>query len=265
MKSYLAVCAAVLMSVVALHPAQAETDPFPGVDYQAEIPGTRISSPPGYTQSQWEATDSYLSFSCPAHSGRAVSVDVSNKIRSNYCIKQWRPQAVIDAWQSYYDSLASAQELAYQRSLAWNTANPGQQKCFQWGPITDPAGGESSGGVCANPVAAGSESSFTVGREDPGVFEDSATVSRVASFLSSLKSLPVTTTKKKLSLPKLKRAKKLGLRLRSSSLTPAICEVSESKIMLRAAGPCKIRLAVRDQAGSKLVSRLELISLGSNN
>jgi len=41
-------------------------------------------------------------------------------------------------------------------SQAWNAANPGKQKCIQWGPIVHTNGiSTASGGVCANPVAPG--------------------------------------------------------------------------------------------------------------
>jgi len=41
-------------------------------------------------------------------------------------------------------------------SQAWNAANPGKQKCVQWGPIVHANGvSTASGGVCANPVDPG--------------------------------------------------------------------------------------------------------------
>ena len=139
----------------------AETDPFPGIANGSEIPGTRIQSTPGVTQSQWESTDTYKNWSCPANSGRAMGVDLnftttnSDDYWFNYCVKQWQPQSEIDAWAKYRSDLAAAQSSAEAQSRAWNAANPGKQKCVQWGPITDPNGGTSSGGVCANPVEPG--------------------------------------------------------------------------------------------------------------
>ena len=70
-------------------------DPFPGVANGAEIPGTRISSAPGQSQSDWESTSTYLNWSCPAYSGRAVGVDLNftptstDDVRYNYCVKQF--------------------------------------------------------------------------------------------------------------------------------------------------------------------------------
>jgi hypothetical protein len=47
-------------------------------------------------------------------------------------------------------------------SQAWNAANPGKQKCIQWGPIVHANGvSTASGGVCANPVAPGADASVT--------------------------------------------------------------------------------------------------------
>ena len=47
-------------------------------------------------------------------------------------------------------------------SQAWNAANPGKQKCIQWGPIVHSNGiSTASGGVCANPVAPGAGTTVT--------------------------------------------------------------------------------------------------------
>lgn len=47
----------------------------------------------------------------------------------------------------------AAQSAAESASRAWNLANPGLQKCVQWGPIIHANGvSTSSGGVCANPI-----------------------------------------------------------------------------------------------------------------
>jgi hypothetical protein len=138
-------------------PAHAETDPFPGVEHMGEIPGTRISSPAWSQQAQWESTDTYqnyLALGCPEGSGRAIAVDVAVMVWSNYCVKTWRSQAVIRAWEKYYSDEAAGRASAYEQSLAWNKANPGKQKCFSYGPLTSPDGGTTSGGVCANAVVA---------------------------------------------------------------------------------------------------------------
>jgi hypothetical protein len=138
-------------------PAHAETDPFPGVEHMGEIPGTRISSPAWSQQAQWESTSTYqdyLAQGCPEGSGHAIAVDVAVMVWSNYCVKTWRSQAVIRAWEKYYSDEAEGRALAYEQSLAWNKANPGKQKCFSYGPLTSPDGGTTSGGVCANAVAA---------------------------------------------------------------------------------------------------------------
>ena len=152
----------------------AETDPFPGIGDRQEIPGTRISSEPGMTQGQWEATATYINWrvvGCPAGSGSAISVDVSRKIWSNYCVKTWQDPAVTQAWEDYRKALDEAQRAAENESRAWNEANPGRQRCVQWGPITDPNGGQSSGGVCANPVPAGTAPSGSASVEAPSVGE----------------------------------------------------------------------------------------------
>lgn len=89
-----------LLSTVGIQVAHSEVDPFPNVSYQGEVPGTRIWSAPGVTQSTYEATPEYLSWiatGCPAGTGNAVGVDMNfTESRSddryfNYCTKTWRP------------------------------------------------------------------------------------------------------------------------------------------------------------------------------
>ena len=61
--------------------------------------------------------------------------------------------ARVAADEDYRSRENTARASAEAQSLAWNTANPGQQKCFQWGPIVHSNGvSTGSGGVCANPV-----------------------------------------------------------------------------------------------------------------
>lgn len=83
--------------------AIADTDPFPGVAYQAEIPGTRITSSPGVTQAEWEASATYQSWlttHCPAGSGMGMGVDLAfTTSRTDdtwyaYCTKTWQPQSI---------------------------------------------------------------------------------------------------------------------------------------------------------------------------
>lgn len=58
--------------------------------------------------------------------------------------------------EDFQSRVNQAQSAAESASLSWNQANPGLQKCVQWGPIIHANGvGSSSGGVCANPVPLG--------------------------------------------------------------------------------------------------------------
>ena len=171
-------------------PAHAETDPFPEVEHMGEVPGTRISSPAWSQQAQWEATSTYqdyLAQGCPEGSGRAIAVDVAVMVWSNYCVKTWRSQAVIQAWDKYYSDEAEGRATAYEQSLAWNTANPGKQKCFPYGPLTSPDGGTTSGGVCANAVPA--ENTTT----------DSATIAESSAITPSPVTLPAASDSASLS------------------------------------------------------------------
>lgn len=141
----------------------ADSDPFPGVATGAEIPGTKIWSQPGVTQSQWESTDLYKSFSCPSGAGSGMGVDLNFTPTNSddryfaYCVKTWRPTEDINADAAFRAAQDAAIAAATAESQAWNAANPGRQKCVQWGPIVHANGvSTASGGVCANPVPAGS-------------------------------------------------------------------------------------------------------------
>lgn len=137
--------------------ASADSDPFPGIARGQEIPGTRVSSAPGES---WESFNAGAgaSHSCPSGSGRGMETDLrgtisqSDDIRSYYCVKTWEAPDTTAAWNDFNQRKAAAQAAAQVESAAWNAANPGKQKCVQWGPLTDPNGGVHQGGVCANPV-----------------------------------------------------------------------------------------------------------------
>jgi len=269
-KKMFAVAMAVGLVLSGVGPAQADSDPFPDVEHMAEIPGTRISSAPGQAEADWYQTDAYKSFSCPAGAGTGISVNVGNGVRSMYCVKTWQSQSTVDAWQKYYDDEAAARASALEQSLAWNTANPGQQKCFPYGPLTSPDGGTSSGGVCANPVAGPAaasdtvtrtverEESLTVEREETTSFETTQTNNRVSVFLTSVQALPSITKKTKVTLPKIKKAKRLGLSLKTVSRSPDVCKVRESVVRFVGLGNCRVRIIVKDSSGNRLVSVLRV-------
>lgn len=130
--------------------AHADTDPFPGVSYGAEIgPRQKVSSSTG------NPVDGAAIITCPAGAGLA---GVADGIVGNYvvCTKTWRPSADVNADATFRSAQEAAVAAATAESQAWNAANPGKQKCIQWGPIVHANGvSTASGGVCANPVAPG--------------------------------------------------------------------------------------------------------------
>ena len=171
--------------------ASADTDPFPGVANGATIPGTELYGSPGQSQVDFEASPQRQSHTCPTGSGRGGGVDLaftSDRSKHRFfvnCVKTWQSSATIDAEAKYRADLAAAQASALAQSLAWNTANPGQQKCFQWGPITSPSGGTSSGGVCANPVGAAPTTSGSISETSTGTRSGSSGSSTGSSSSNS--------------------------------------------------------------------------------
>jgi len=154
----------------------AEEDPFPGVSTGVEISGTRLSSAPGQSQSAWEATDAYKSRpDCPTGSGNGIEVNATTKVYSIYCVKTWRASVDVNAEANFRAAQNSAVAAATAESQAWNAANPGKQKCIQWGPIVHANGvSTASGGVCANVVQPGSTT--TVQSQDAPTVEGPKTV-----------------------------------------------------------------------------------------
>jgi hypothetical protein len=126
--------------------ANADTDPFPGVAYGAEIgPRQNVSSSTGMP------LDGSPIITCPSGSGLGAFAGGG----PNYvaCTKTWRPSADVQADQDFRSAQDAAVAAATIQSQEWNAAHPGQQKCFQWGPIVHANGvSTASGGVCANPV-----------------------------------------------------------------------------------------------------------------
>lgn len=174
----------------------AEEDPFPGVASGSEIPGTKIWSQPGVTQSQWEASDVFKAFSCPSGSGNGMGVDMNFTTTSTddrwfaYCIKTWRPSVDINADANFRAAQDAAIAAATAESQSWNAANPGKQKCIQWGPIVHANGvSTASGGVCANVVEPGP--STTVKSQEAPTVEGPVTVPNPTP---TSQPTPITTT-----------------------------------------------------------------------
>ena len=158
--------------------AYAENDPFPGLNYGDKIPGYDVWD---YSSKSWEEfteTDEYKALVCPEGSQlggvRGYRWDIGRYNRA-YCWKNVRSAeelAAQAAEEEYQRAIEEARQAAEEESRRWNEANPGKQKCVQWGPIRHPNGvGEASGGVCANPVPAGSAPSGSETVDAPSVGE----------------------------------------------------------------------------------------------
>ena len=123
------------------------TDPLPTIASGEKVPGTVVSG-------QQEIT-------CPAGSGRGIEVNATTVAVSTSCIKNFVPQAELDARALQDKQIKTAQEEAKKLSEEWNAANPGRQKCFSYSI------GNQSGGVCANPVKVVTEEQITVTTKTP--------------------------------------------------------------------------------------------------
>ena len=175
-----------------------ETNPFPGVAFGEEIPGyTKIaicSDTPEIPDNCVRRTGQP---ECPPWSANDVTAtlraDGSWASAKLWCRASWTPPVTQAQEEEYRQAIESAQRAAEEESRAWNEANPGRQKCVQWGPIRHPNGvGESSGGVCANPVPAGTAPSGSASVEAPSVGEGD--VGGASTPSASPETSPATTS-----------------------------------------------------------------------
>lgn len=97
---------------------------------------------------------------CPAgyQYSTGISVNATTGVYTTICNAPPNSADILAAQQDadFRARIDAATAAAEAASRLWNAANPGQQKCVQWGPVVHANGvSTSSGGVCANPVALG--------------------------------------------------------------------------------------------------------------
>jgi hypothetical protein len=205
--------------------AIADTDPFPGVAHMGEIPGTRVSSAAGQSQSAWEATDTYKNRPvCTSGSGSGVGV--GGGIYYSYCVKTWQPQATIDVEADFRNRQNLAVAQATLESQQYAAANPGLQKCVTWGPVVHANGvSTASGGVCANVVGTKPDGSTqqvapTQVATTPTTTDTSTSTSSATDTSTSTTTTPVvTTTQNSIALNKI-RAIALNKSQQTANLNP---------------------------------------------
>lgn len=96
---------------------------------------------------------------CPAGYQNSTGIEVNATTGETFTVCFAPPSAAEVAQQQenidFQNRIAAAQAAAESESRRWNAANPGMQKCVEWGPVVHANGvTTSSGGVCANPVSA---------------------------------------------------------------------------------------------------------------
>jgi len=146
------------------------TDPYPNISTGGEVPGTRIWSTSETSWVQFYNNTNAANWRCPSiygpngdpYAGESNGYDSGAGKWFRVCVKNpWREPIPRSVTSNYEAQKSTAMAEALAKSQAWNTENPGKQKCFEWGPLTNPSGGTESGGVCANPVGISSGTSQT--------------------------------------------------------------------------------------------------------
>jgi hypothetical protein len=137
------------------------TNPFPGVAFGAAVPGYSKTITCSDTP---QVPDECIrngggQVSCPEWTANDISwnyrPDGSVASLTSWCRNSWTPPTTAADDEDFRNRQNLAIAEATSLSQAWNNEHPGQQKCFQWGPVVHANGiSVASGGVCANPVAA---------------------------------------------------------------------------------------------------------------
>ena len=144
--------------------ATADQDPFPGL-----ADGAEVSQRQTINRSTGNPADGSAPIECPSGSGRSQVANATTKEQYLVCVKNWRPTSSVNADREFSEKQEAARAAAQAESQAWNAANPGKQKCVQWGPIVHANGvSTASGGVCANPVEPGASTTVAT-QEAPSV------------------------------------------------------------------------------------------------
>lgn len=178
----------------------AGADPYPNIPTGGEIPGTRIESTDETSWPEFASSTASAQWRCPLilgpngdpYAAENNGFDSASGKWFRVCVKNpWREPIPQSVSRNYEAEKSAAMAEALSNSRAWNAANPGKQKCFQWGPLTTPSGGTESGGVCANPVGVSSGASETLSRTEQvsRVASISNTKTRTAAALELLQSL----------------------------------------------------------------------------
>jgi hypothetical protein len=113
-------------------------DPFPTVTNGQALPGSKVSG--------------QKEISCPAGSGRGIEVNASTGAVSTSCIKSWIDPEIILKQIAIEESINQSKLDALALSKIWNAENPGKQKCFSYGVVSQAGQTSESGAVCANPI-----------------------------------------------------------------------------------------------------------------
>lgn len=156
---------------------------------------SRLESAPGQSQSDWEATDAYKAFICPEGTLRGGGVDLNfttDRSDDKYFVTCDEPSPTAEDDADFNQRSRDASAAAEVESQAYSAANPGKQKCIQWGPVVHRNGiSTSSGGVCANIVGVASTSDTATVTSETST---STVVPETSTPISSPTPTPTPTT-----------------------------------------------------------------------
>ena len=249
------------------------SEPFPNLRNGDEIPGTRITSSRGISQSEWESTSLYKSLSCPSGSGKATGVDLNGSVSASddswfaYCIKSW--SARVSAATSDTATSGSSNSTSNITSTSTNSAanssttmQTGSTNSVESTSKVDSQTATTSNVASPTPVTptlasvaiqvsgTSNEVKTLIGK----VVEETREQNAMVNLISLLEKSASSTTVKNVKLPSSQKVDE-----KATSDTPDICKVDGLNVTSLKKGTCIISYTVADSDGNTFTTKKSII------
>ena len=229
-------------------------DPYPTIAEGGEIPNTRIASEPGVSQAVWESDPAYLKFSCPAGSGKAISVDMNftttttDDRRIAYCVKIWRTTdtrntETVTASPPNSDTSTSAATQPSVGETATATTIQSSTDLTPVAPVLD---------VAVNAISV-TGTSAELRQLVPNVTSNPDQATAISRVLTRVEGLSRSTSVRTLRLPSNSNVEESAV-----SLTPKICSATGSTVTFKRVGNCSIAYTLSDAEDNQFTTNVKV-------
>lgn len=229
-------------------------DPYPTIADGGEIPNTRIASEPGISQAMWESDPAYLRFSCPAGSGKAISVDMNftatttDDRRITYCVKIWRATDTPNSETVTASPLDS--DIGTSGALQASVGETATATSIQ--SSNDPTLVAPALDVAVNAISI-SGTSAELRQLVPNVTSNPDQAIAIARVLTRVEGLSRSTAVRTLRLPSNSNIEESAV-----SLTPRICSATGSTITFKRVGNCTISYTLSDAEDNQFTTSVKV-------